>query len=226
MTVRTTSSVIVKTRDGQTVVLDEREKVVTETFANCVCDGPKCAARHGLDAPRSFSFQVEKVKEDPAAMPEIADTFIPIIIPERSPTFDGQNHSACSIQCFKDWLQYTYVPAPPRWAGTDVQIPDKFGVSSEGNFGVGSALPEEFPASVDKNEELLVELGRGFVEGEPEALKPIKDYPGVYEYGKDYAVASVVGSPSAEDLDAVAREAELATATVSDPTGYSGHESD
>lgn len=198
MTVKTSSSVIVKTRDGQTVVLDEQEKVVTETFANCVCDGPKCAARHGLDAPRSFSFQVEKVKEDPAAMPEIADTFIPIIIPERSPTFDGQNHSACSIQCFKDWLQYTYVPAPPRWAGTDVRKTDLEAFTEDAKQEPVGALPEEFPASVDKNEELLGELAKGFKEGDP----------------------------SADDLDAVARETELATATVSDPTGYSGHESD
>lgn len=197
MTVRTTSSVIVKTRDGQTVVLDEKEKVVTETFADVFCDGPKCAARHGLDAPRTFSFQVEKVKDDPDALPEIADTFIPIIIPERSPSFDGQNHSACSVQCFKDWLTFSYIAASSRASQrpTPVQIPEK-------NFN-GFNMPVEFPASVDKNEELLGEL---------------PDQPGLYRYGGDYKIVEL---PSADDLDAVARETALATATVSDPTGFS-----
>lgn len=196
MTVKTTSSVIVKTRDGQTVVLDEKEKVITETFANVFCDGPKCATRHGLDAPRTFSFQVEKVKDNPDALPEIADTFIPIIIPERSSSFDGQNHSACSVQCLKDWWTYVYKPAPSRTSQRPM-------VATPEHIGMPVQIPDESKASVDKNEELLGEL---------------PDQPGLYRYGKDYKVVEL---PSAADLDTVARETELAAATVSDPTGFS-----
>lgn len=205
MTVRTTSSVIVKTRDGQTVVLDEKEKVITETYASVVCDGPKCALRHGLDAPLTFSFQVEKVKDDPDALPEIADTFIPIIIPERSPSFDGQNHSACSVQCFKDWLTFSYIAAPSRASQRPAAVPE-------------TNMPVEFQASVDKNEELLGELANGT--GDHFRLLSVDEINEVLEENGQIRL----GSPSAEDLDAVARETELATATVSDPTGYSGDE--
>lgn len=84
-----------------------------------VCDGPKCAARHALDAPVLIAeFDEEAVKVDPNAMP---DAFFRLIESGFSPgnpilcTF-------CSAQCNKDYLDYVYVePLSPREKAAQAQ---------------------------------------------------------------------------------------------------------
>lgn len=98
--------------NGETIVLDENAKVEkVETVVKITCDSPRCAARHGADAPTVIEFTEEKVANDPTALP---DGFAGLLKLGINP-YNPDERVFCSPRCNKDFLDYAYVtPKSPR----------------------------------------------------------------------------------------------------------------
>lgn len=92
----------------------------TETKVTIICDGPKCAERHKVNAinggasegfPTTIVFFTEKMKSDPFSVPDAFFRLIEMVV---DPGSRG-TVTFCSMGCAKDYLTYVYqVPESPR----------------------------------------------------------------------------------------------------------------
>lgn len=141
----------VRQASGKLIPFGAEDQIETVTSYNVVCDGPKCAARNGKDAATVAEWSTTS---QAANAPDLLRQWLTLVI---TPTTKPTEIWCCGPQCVKDFITYGYVSPP-----TSV-------VASPENIN----MPVEFPASVDKNEELLGEL---------------PDQPGLYRYGGDYKI--------------------------------------
>ena len=97
---------LVRLSNGQTLLLGPEDKIVKEI--TIPCESPRCASRRGQDKPVEFTF------DDQGTFPEAGDSFISLILPERSPSNPGGPRCFCSPGCVKDYLTYQYMAPGPR----------------------------------------------------------------------------------------------------------------
>lgn len=90
---------------------EEMKTFLSSTKSTTVCDGPRCASRHGADSPVQYELDQELIRKDPAAMPDSFARFnkwLPYALEDTLVEF-------CGVRCLKDWIDYVYVePLSPR----------------------------------------------------------------------------------------------------------------
>lgn len=211
MTVKVERSVVITQKDGTQVQLEATDKLETFTTATVSCSSLKCASRHEVEAPVTFTFVEELVKENLEAYPEVGDYFISVVIPPRSPSFKGEPLAFCSPGCLKDFFAYVYVAPPPR----PVQKPDKVFESTVAN-------PELIASPVDSKANVQKVV---FEDGQPKMVRDEAASLRFDELAEQLAPLTEDAwdrTPSIEDLDEAARQPSIAgvTAAVSDATGF------
>lgn len=109
-----TAQILVRQANGQQIVLSGDDRIVKEITVEC--QSPRCPTRHGSEKPVEFTFN----DQDP--FPAAGDSFMSLILPERSPSNPGFPMPFCSGQCLKDYLQYKYLAPGPRSNITEEQL--------------------------------------------------------------------------------------------------------
>jgi len=111
------AQVIVRQANGQTLVLSGDDRIVKEV--TIPCSSQRCPSRHGQESPVTFTFN----DQDP--FPEAGDSFMSLILPERSPSNPGFPLPFCGPACARDYLIYQYLAPGPRVPAGNLKIDDR-----------------------------------------------------------------------------------------------------
>ncbi len=107
--------VVVKTKDGQAILLTEGDRI--EKTVTIECNSQRCASRHGQDKPQEVSLV------DGQPMPEAGRQWLSLILPETSPQYTPLPPNFCGPACVRDYLIYDYI-APSSAGVEEVQKTD------------------------------------------------------------------------------------------------------
>lgn len=133
------ATVIVRQASGQSLVLSGDDRIVKEV--TIPCSSQRCPSRHEQTEPVTFTFN----DQDP--FPEAGDSFMSLILPERSPSNPGFPLPFCGPACARDYLIYQYLAPGPRNQKVDC-IPEK-DLTDEQRASLGLVRKTNLPAISD-----------------------------------------------------------------------------
>ena len=107
--------VVVKTKDGQNILLTEGDLIQKTVVIECCSQ--RCASRHGQKLPQEVSLI------DGQPLPAEGRQWLSLILPETSPQYTLLPPNFCSPSCIRDFLSYQYI-APSSAGVEEVQKTD------------------------------------------------------------------------------------------------------